>query len=656
MSFFILDRRFITGAIDDDVPSCVLIDIANGNGWINPEKYGHGILMDNIMKGEENLYELKDVESKDIMQIDKEMLRPHAAKIASFVNCDKTISWSLSALHVAFLNILWVTSIERMAKKGLGVLCENISIGPLTPERPLSFNACMLYRLCKHFGIKTRPTMLISDMSRGINLARDISLGKLIVPKNALPKPFKSSNYVNFLLDMDNRPARVEDYDPIIRGSFDVLCKFYDNLSTNTKMLSRISPSSHEEAVIIAALIHNVDISSSRVPSLELEHLAEAKTYLPIDRQFKDRFKRNPSYFSLKRTYCAPLAMVYDNKALEVFVRSETVPEEDYISLPEQSRERRDTLKNILFQTRISNTFYHGWHPDAVNSTTLIELEDLSDRNADIISTVSYGSAECGGIIVYRTSELSDHFNSAKIFSNPTKITENFPSIAIRKLKLICRTISVARRPGNTPIFTEEQKGNFRLLLEAISNVEATMITLSTKAEDFKIAYEEITSESGKQMVKKSLKNLLEMGMCMRGWKVSCPESTFPLHAISTVTPVGRQSEVDDSVNYMIHEFKDSLSALNKVNKSMSLKIKALPLVCVQKSAEGKAEFKQSTTTNAGFTIWDRIGIVCQGDVSNNTSACIRISSNWIVSSAYYYMLAIGMPRTFNIEELANIS
>lgn len=656
MPSFILDRRFITGNIDDDVPSCVLIDIANGNGWINPENYGHGILMDNIMRGKEDLYEIKDLEVKNIMQVDKEVLRPHAIKIASFVNFDKTISWSLSALYVAFVNMLWVTSIDHISKKNITGFIANICVGPLTPERPLNFNACMLYRLCKYFGIRTRPSMAISDMCRGINLACDISIGKLIVPKNVLPKPFKSSNYVNFLLDMDNRPARVEDYDPAVNGSFDVLCKFYDNLSTNTKMLSRISPSSHEEAVIIAALIYNIDISNSKVPSLELEHLAEVKTYLPIDRKFKQRFKRNPDHFSLKRTYCASLGMVYDNKALEVFVRSEAIPEEEYISLPEQSRERRETLKNLLFQSRISNTFYHGWHPDAVNTTTPIELEDLSDKDSDIVSTISYGSVECGGIITYRTSELTDHFNSAKIFSNPTKITENFASIAIRKLKLICRTISGSRRPGNSPVFTEEQKTNFRLLMEAINNVEATMITLSTKAEDFKMAYEEISSDSGKEMVKKSLKNLLEMGMCMRGWKVSCPESTYPLHAISTITPNNRQPEVDDNVNYMIHEFKDSLSTLAKSNKSIVIKIKTLPLVCVQKSAEGKAEFKQSSRTSDGLTIWDRVGIVCQGDVSNNTSACIRISSNWIVSSAYYYMLAIGMPRTFNIEELASIS
>jgi hypothetical protein len=72
MTTFILDRRFITGPIDDDVPSCVLVDIANGNGWINPEKYSHGILMDNIMGGKEGLYEMNGIIEKDIIQINKE--------------------------------------------------------------------------------------------------------------------------------------------------------------------------------------------------------------------------------------------------------------------------------------------------------------------------------------------------------------------------------------------------------------------------------------------------------------------------------------------------------------------------------------------------------------------------------------------------------
>jgi hypothetical protein len=655
MTTFILDRRFITGPIDDDVPSCVLVDIANGNGWINPEKYSHGILMDNIMEGKEGLYEMNGIIEKDIIQINKEFLRPHASKVASFVNSDRTIAWSLSELHTAFIHMIWIGTIDITSKRILHKLPENIVIGPITMENPFKFNACMLYRLCRFFNIRTRPSMTLSDMCRAINLVRDINFGRLIIPKNALPKPFKAYNYVNFLLEMDGRPPRAEDYNPAEKGTFDVLCKFYDNLSINAKILSRLSPNSHEEAVIIAALTHNMDISTSTVPILELDRLNESKNYIPVSKMFRARFKRNPAWFSLKRTYSTALSMVYDNKALEVFVRSEAIPEEEYSHLTEQNRERRDGLKNLLFQARLSNTFYHGWHPDCINTVTPIELDDLTSSDVDIVSTISYGSSEYGRLTVYKTSELADHFSSAKVFSNPIKITENFSSIAIKKLKLICKDISSSRRIGNGPSFTQEQKTNFATLLASIDIVEAGMITLSVKAEDLKTSFADTTT-ANKELLKTCLRKLLEMGMCMRGWKVSCPESTFPLLSVSTVTPVGKQEEIDDNVNYAIHEFKDNIAKMAKINKNMANRIKNLPLVCVQKSAEGKSEFKQSVNPSDGITIWDRIGIVCQGNVSTNTSACIRISSNWITASAYYYMIAIGMPKAFNIEELSKIS
>jgi hypothetical protein len=56
---------------------------------------------------------------------------------------------------------------------------------------------------------------------------------------------------------------------------------------------------------------------------------------------------------------------------------------------------------------------------------------------------------------------------------------------------------------------------------------------------------------------------------------------------------------------------------------------------------------------NDGLTIGDRIDII-----ENNESvySCIRVSSNWLISSSYFYLDQIGIPLAYDITKLRRIA
>jgi hypothetical protein len=420
MSGFVLDRRFVSGPIDIDMPKCVLIDIAMGNSWINPEKYSHSLLMQNLLEGKEYLYTIPDLSEKTILAASNELLFPHASKIASFINPDKSVAWSMNTLITAFKDMLKVGLIDEIKIN----IPDHIIIGLKSVENPLTFNASMLYRICKKYGVCTRPSMTIEQLGNAVTIIRDILCFKIIIPNSPVFNKVDTGIYINFLLDSETKAQYVPEYNPMTMANFENLCSHYDNISDVNKTIHRIEPTSHQEAVIVAALKHGIDISSSTVPLLELIELDNCNNYEPRDHNFRRRYKRNPMWFSPKKNYSSTLAMIYNTESLISFLKGEAIPQEeiDSITVAPNSREKREMLKNSLYQARISYTFYYGWHPDCSNATTPIELEDLTDEKADIKTTITYGSVECEDLIVYKVSEMTNHFLASKSFTNPTQI------------------------------------------------------------------------------------------------------------------------------------------------------------------------------------------------------------------------------------------
>jgi len=60
-----------------------------------------------------------------------------------------------------------------------------------------------------------------------------------------------------------------------------------------------------------------------------------------------------------------------------------------------------------------------------------------------------------------------------------------------------------------------------------------------------------------------------------------------------------------------------------------------------------KTHFEASQGERLGLTIRDRITIITE---NRSIQACIRMSSNWFVSSAHQYMTLIGMEPGFQLD------
>lgn len=753
---FCLDRRFVVGPIDEDVPRCVLVDLAEGNSWINPQDYPHYSLLQNLMECKEKLITIKGFTFEMLMDCDKNDIKMYSRQIAAFVNPDRSVSWSLGGLVTAFKHMI---SINKYTE-----INGDFIFGPKTMDSQYSYNACMLYKLCKLHNIKTRPSMTLDEMAERIQILSDISNKVVNIPmevRNFVKKKNNTDTLATLVetICLSDSQYKLENYE-ISNNTFGKLCKHYDKLSNVNKIIDRINPTSHEEAVIIAALKYNIDISESCHPISELELMDEIKSmksknpdqhyedYEPLDPEFRRSYQKNSDWFKLKKTYSHTLSMVYTNKNLKLFVDKEGFSTEELEgygvseNVNNNNREVRNILKNLLFQARSSNTFYYGNHPKSINDSTPIDLDDLEDT--DLKSCVTHGSLEFGeNLIFYKATELAEHFNRYKNFSNPNKINEMFTSEAIKKLKIICKNVigekktdtqevydfsSIAnsittrnvysssssnlsdlvggsilnylndnvpqssrnnlgrsilginntnripqhissrmardarnRRRRSTVIrledeekkidYNEEQVNAFKMLLSSIKAVEFDMIKLNNKATELKYFYTNANSET-KELIEKSLRSLLEAGMCMRGWKVSTSEDFYPIKSADTVTPVGKQHLVDNECNNALHIYKESL---DKCSKKLQNKLKNLPLVCVQITND-KCDFKKSIHENDGVSVWDRYNIVLEGNKTNNMSSCIRMSSNWFVSSAYYYMVAIGLDKPFNIADLSKIS
>jgi hypothetical protein len=695
MNELFLDRRIITGDIDIDIPNCVLIDLAMGNNLINPENYPHHYLLRYMLEKKEAINKI-NLSLDNISKGDKTIINYYAPKIAAFVNPDKNTLWSLGGLFTAFKHMLFFDS----NKIEPDLISSKINIGPKTMTNLYSYNACMLYKICKNYKINTRPTMTIDQMYLCIKYLFDIK--NIKIPK-CVEDYYPNTDEKKLISIFTELPCNLDDTVKFKGITFDKLIPHYDKISNINNLISRIKPNSHEESIIIFALKYGIDITYSNNPLKELDKLLELKEekkeYTPFDPKFAVLYKRNPKWFSLKNNYSSILSMIYSNKSLYSFLESESIPSEEmkFINIAVKKnnvdskqfandKDLREVLKTALFQTRINETFYLGCHPNVNNNVTPIELDNIDEDDVDINCLISYGSIEYEKLTVYKTSELSAHFNANKNFTNPLNPQENFSSDAIKKLKHICKNIVETndrkilenkrkeyKISGNTvlskmmtsknPAFAiiqsnsresnnfqdSPQKTEFRSLLLAIENVEKETILLSFQAEELRKIYKNSDSKQNK-IIKDVLIKLLEMGMYMRGWKVSC--DTFPIESVKTVTPLERQNEVNDYTNHSIHIFKESLDLLPDLIKS---KIKLLPLVCYQKSGS-KIEFKKSLSTSDGLTISDRISIIIGGDLNNNPASCIRLSSNWIVSSAYYYLFTVCEIKLFDISKLSKIS
>jgi hypothetical protein len=74
-------------------------------------------------------------------------------------------------------------------------------------------------------------------------------------------------------------------------------------------------------------------------------------------------------------------------------------------------------------------------------------------------------------------------------------------------------------------------------------------------------------------------------------------------------------------------------------------------------SHENEAKiFVMTPDPEDGTSLLHRLEIVLDGNKHKNMKSCIRLSSNILLHSVYFYICSLGLPEPFNIFEVEHIT
>ena len=407
--------------------------------------------------------------------------------------------------------------------------------------------------------------------------------------------------------------------------SHDTLSQLYKTLSTPQELWLRVPPSTDMGAVGLAAVNYHLDISSARDPLYEYSLLHQMQTYVPGDSDMQFWYLQNPAIYDLSLSF-HPLfpAEYYSDTMLRNLVRSE-----GYLQT-----EIPGTAISLLHTAHVTDTFHLGRWPQMVSDCTAIYLTPVSE--VPVGELFGYGQ-KAERMVAVSMEELLHYFRNSKNFLSPFDNQSRLSPIALHKLKLLLRS-------GLGPtqkLVADSTQSLARELLETLSLIEGTQSqdkALST----FVLSYME-SEDARKKLVQDTLRELLHVGMYMRGWLG--PKHEYPV--IRTSVSADRQGEVDLKVSQTLQTYEEMIQQLGSVGSQVT----ALALVSY---CDGL--YVPTTTSEMGLTIGERIAIVRQGENTENMSSCIRLSSNYLCASAHKYMIALGLPAPFDIFHLRAIS
>lgn len=640
----------ITGPINSNTPTCVILDIARNLGFTlkdNKEpEYIHMIIS--------SINELPDNKIFVLEKSKSGYTKIQLDCIARFVN--PNVDWKLNYLLEAFNHLMIYYNNPNPP-----LPTSEWKYGQKTTNFPYAYNNLILYRLCSYYNIVTNRNTTTEQMANSVRLIND-DLDDLKSKASNIIDNLSKTALINFIItsnthkpNIDIIPSYIgticnENLPTINPKSIDskLLDKAFKNI-TEPSAISRIRPNSQYEAIILAAYVYGINLTQCTNPYKEYIHMWN-DNYIPLDEEFKKRYTRNPSYFDVRKNWCNLLSIIYKPADITRFAKSEGYDESDFLGhQPDQ----------LLYQSKIIETFHIGYHPDSSNTKTIITLDEL--RNIDPKRIVTYGiDNEPKTLIAYDINEIAQNMESTKSFIVPNNPREKFSDKSIKKLKMICHEYLPKKKvnginniinaiigsfvPISQPQVVEHQHTEltheYENLLRIIKMVELHDIASSNYANKLRQIY---MDSSNKSKIKNVITDILECGYYMRAWKVGSKE--LPITAAQSQFPTDFQGQVDLNVSKSILKLERDIS-----DSGCERLLWELPLMTIKKSGS-EIRYQCSTNEDVGLTLKDRIKIVKDNDKSNS-NACIRLTSNWLMITGYYYSIALSLPAPFDINLL----
>ncbi len=598
-----LNRINITNGISSNTPRIVLDEIADSLSIKTETNINRLIL------------KINKYYNKNKIKKDYETDLPSLRIIARYVNCFQK-NWKRNDLIKAFQ---FLSSFEENNNFNN----PDFTYGQQTSENIYNLNACVLYRLCKQNLIYTNLNTSMEEMANNLRFYFFMKYNE----NNLKMEIYKHLKFNTSSSDLINIANILNIQTPLIKNNvmkYSNHSKYnyedYENCAAEILDENK-NPKNSLEAIVMAAIHFKIDIRCCENPMYEYE-LLNKNPYFPYDEKLKQKLREpedsleNPYINENFKTEFPP--SIYSNRDLIYLCGKEGLYIYD------------ETHYSCLQEAYLTETFVHGKQGKIINLENTF-LENIKDLEYDRV--LSYGIRNEKIFLFFTYAELCDTFSNYKRFINPIN-NEIFNNEIIEKLYLL--TQKDKRKSETDEIYEERVE-----LGEEIERIKIYNSTKDEKIKEFVKLYENLEEEK-QGNIEKILNSLLNLGMYMRNWD---GVGDYPLNVNSTNFSKDKQIVVDHRVTQELIIFE------KLVENKLGEKILKLPLMKYHKESN---MFVTSNDPGEGLTIGDRIKIV-RGGENETMSSCIRMSSNKICASSYYYMVLIGFRLPFNISEIYEI-
>jgi hypothetical protein len=447
---------------------------------------------------------------------------------------------------------------------------------------------------------------------------------------------------------------------------------------------SSVAPFPTDAIASVAGAAANVKInlSTSECPLVDYYKLALdfAAEYGPDERQWRERtheavdvwfrpatfgsrfqhlYTQTPEPFSIAATYSSNFAAFYTEETQRGILSDQcfcvrnvggvrVISGHDYADSGDNSGGlvAYDSETAALRVSEGAFTFVYGRHPLTANENSPIWCDTLDDYtprgNNAIVSAGVFGGASPSASAFF-ARDLLDYFQNAGSLSVPVGAAQHFVTRrAAETLRRVCETYS-------------HQHCTLERLGEKIAALCGAEFPGTARANEIRAL-----PDGDRAAAAAAYTALLKAGMCMRGHgtaRVSgAPPGAWPLASLDTVTEPSAYAEIEERVHAAMIEFFEAVDAI-ACERARAL-VRTSPLIVKNYARdEQKASYVIPTNmTSQGATIHERMAIVAQGE-EGSIFSCMRMSSNMVVSSAYFYLeRACAAVPDFRIEDLAFIS
>jgi len=510
---------------------------------------------------------------------------------------------------------------------------EPFTPGIQTMTRIDSVNSLILFGICQKFRLKTDRTTTIDQMANLVRLALVPTLHLRQILTEKVSKVGRDTLLAMAITLPPQHPieaikAPEASREPLKASRIDLDQATFD--PTDLTFFRRAyAPKTGQEAIILAATNFNVGILDVQDPVREYENL---KTDFLDSGKLSRYVKVDPAgiIVDLETTFDPRLPVTCYNKIFQL------------AELDGYTGKDRDEAYTILQLNAKIETF-HLQVVRCDREETPIYFRKITEVPKE--SLLYFGSSTTE-FIPLTVDELYDQFNHWRLFISPG-VSSSEPQILESYMveKLIRILVKVNSLES-------------KRLLHLIRQIQEDLQDVTQKVAVFE---KYVEPEDRKAKAITLLTSLLHLGMAMRGW------SSGPYPIGDALVPESQVGEVILTVSVRLVDF---MTRLHQAGVVGSL-IENLPLIRYTPdrglrrstglpgptcSGNPIQNFSPSMNRKDGLTIGERIKIVMAGEDNDDYASCIRISSNWLCTTAYYYLTLFDLTEPFRIGELREIS